>query len=384
MAEVNQPLLERKPRIQFIDMARSMAILLMLEGHFVHNCLQLVGVKNGAPVDNIYSGNVVFETWSFIREFTSPIFLTLTGLVFVYLLTMNKEIGFFDNIRVKKGAIRVFQLLCCGYLLQPSAFHILQCIACGLGIIILLYGLFKLIKIIPLWIYFLATGMLFFYSGNELNNLPNGMPWPNGAPGFIQNMFHGPANKAIFPLVPHLGFTMIGAMIGCWMHDFTKHVKKWRFAFFFITLGAILYFFANPILITVDDGMKAVMGEIGFKNISMNWILWKIGMVFMVLGCFMIIEKMVGELKGNLFLKIGQNTLSVFILHAIILYGAITGFGINRFIYKSIGPWEATIGAALFISIHIVFVYYLDALRLQFNKLVTAITPMKLRKKVNS
>ena len=96
-------------RLQFIDLARSIAILLMLEGHFVDDSLK-----------EIYrdKGNSIYATWLFIRGFTAPIFLTVTGLVFVYLLLMKNQEPFFSNLRVKKGFKRAVELYFWGFVLQ--------------------------------------------------------------------------------------------------------------------------------------------------------------------------------------------------------------------------------------------------------------------------
>lgn len=343
----------------------------MLEGHFVHDSL------DPAYID---FNNPVYATWLFIRGFTSPIFLTVTGLIFVYLLLMDRHTSYTKNIRVRKGATRSLELLFWGYVLQPGAFHVLQCIGMGIAMILLIFGLYKLIKVIPLSIYFFLSGMLLFYFGMELNKLPVDQGWPLNAPEFIQNMFHGPPSRAIFPIVPNMGFTMIGAAIGCWLHDFSKHVQRWRFAFIFITIGALCFFFTDPILEGMDIIFSYIFGTIEFKNITMNWIMYKVGMVFMVLGVLMIVEKLIGEIKPNLFLKIGQNTLSIYIVHMIVLYGAITGFGLNRLFSQSLTPYEAALGAILFIITFIVFTRYIDPLRAIYNKVLATILPWKRTK----
>jgi uncharacterized membrane protein len=368
MSEPSSAVTPKRPRLKFIDMARSIAILLMLEGHFVHDSLDM---KSFDP------NNPIYETWAFIRGFTSPTFLMVTGLIFVYLLLMDRHIEFTKNVRVKKGAFRVLELLFWGYVLQPNAFHVLQCIAIGIAFILLIFGLYKLIRVIPLWIYFILAGMALFYFGMELNQLPPGTRWPENAPGFIQNMFHGPSSNAIFPIVPNAGFTMIGAAIGCWLHDFSKHVQRWRFAFVFLTIGGLCFFLSDQILGGIDSMVSSVFGELRFKNITMNWITGKVGMVFMVLGVLMIIEKLIGEIKQNLFLKIGQNTLSIYIMHMVVLYGAITGFGLNRLFSQSLMPWEAAIGAVLFILLFVVFTKYIDPLRAVYNKILATVLPWK-------
>jgi len=373
MSEATTVVPTKRPRLKFIDMARSIAILLMLEGHFVHDSLDPAYIDPNHPV---------YATWLFIRGFTSPIFLTVTGLIFVYLMLMDRNQPYTKNIRVRKGAVRAVELLFWGYLLQPKAFHVLQCIGMGIGMILLIFGLYKLIKRIPLWIYFLVAGMTLFFFGMELNMLPPGEGWPKNAPDFVQNMFHGPSNRAIFPIVPNMGFTMIGGMIGCWLHDFSKHVQRWRFAFIFIAIGALCFFLTDQILGTVDWLVSSVVGDIRFKNITMNWIMYKVGMVFMVLGVLMIVEKLIGEVKQNLFLKIGQNTLSIYIVHMIVLYGAITGFGLNLLFSQSLTPYEAALGAVLFIILFIVFTRYIDPLRAIYNKILATVLPWKRPKSV--
>ena len=106
-----------KTRLYFIDMARTIAILLMLEGHFVHDSLALEWVNESLPA---------YRTWKFIRGFTSPTFLTVTGLVFTYLLLGNEHLKFWENMRVRKGLKRVIELLFLGL---PITILCLSCTA---------------------------------------------------------------------------------------------------------------------------------------------------------------------------------------------------------------------------------------------------------------
>ena len=94
----SQPIKQVKSRLQFIDMARSIAIILMLEGHFVDTTL---GRQFRRPTDiqRFADWNyIVFDIWEYIRGFTSPMFLTITGVVFVYLLLGNEKETFFYSL----------------------------------------------------------------------------------------------------------------------------------------------------------------------------------------------------------------------------------------------------------------------------------------------
>jgi surface polysaccharide O-acyltransferase-like enzyme len=71
-----------KPRLKFIDMARSLAILLMLEGHFT-----------GAALGEEFRSDefILYSIWHNIHGLTSPLFFTVTGVIFVYLLAGNQR-----------------------------------------------------------------------------------------------------------------------------------------------------------------------------------------------------------------------------------------------------------------------------------------------------
>ena len=92
-------------------------------------------------------------------------------------------------MRVKKGLKRVVELLFWGYLLQVYAFHVLQCIGIGIFFILVIYGLFKLLKIVPLWFLFFLAGTAVFSLNLYFIHFEDNEYWPANAPSFIQNMF---------------------------------------------------------------------------------------------------------------------------------------------------------------------------------------------------
>ena len=331
-----------KVRLKFIDMARSVAILLMLEGHFVDDSLML---EFRDPA------NAVYSTWYFIRSFTAPVFLTVTGLIFVYLLLKTREEPFFSNLRIRKGFKRVIELFFWGYLVQWYAFHVLECIAAGILSILIIYGLYKLIRVIPLWIYFFAAGFLVFGFYLFMRELPKDMPWPANAWFFVQNAFHGPGNRAIFPIIPSMGYTMFGAMIGALIHDFHGHVKKTIFPTIFLLTGVLFYFYSREILTGIDSFVELFPTSFHYKFVHVDWLYERMGVVLMELSVLIYIDKFFGDRirNDNLFLQVGQNTLTIYILHMVLLYGSMSGMGLNSSFHKALGPWQVTFATAGFL-----------------------------------
>jgi uncharacterized membrane protein len=342
----------QKTRLYFIDIARSIAILLMLEGHFVDNALM-----------DVYrdTNNDIYNAWLFVRGFTSPIFLTITGIVFTYLLIGNNHLEYFKNNRIKKGYKRVVELLFWGYVVQVYAFHVLQCIGIGILSILILYGIYKAVKIIPLWVYFFFAGTIIFSSYIVISSWPKEYYWPESAPIFIQNMFHG--KYSIFPILPRMGYTMYGAMIGVILYTYKSKVKEWSFILSVFLIGAFLYFFLKDLLLILDG----IFAHPIYHLYKVDWLYECLGMVLIILSILIALEKFIGEIKPNLFLKIGQNTLTIYILHMVLLYGSITGFGINRVIHKNLTPWQILPATICFILFFVILIYYLDEIKLKLD-----------------
>ena len=103
-------------RLFFIDSMRAWAILMMLQGHFVDGLLDPIFRDNGNPI---------FSTWLYFRGITAPVFFTVSGFIFTYLLIRTPQQGM-ENPRVKKGVRRGFQLLLIGYLLRMNLFGLLS------------------------------------------------------------------------------------------------------------------------------------------------------------------------------------------------------------------------------------------------------------------
>lgn len=371
----------KRPRLKFIDMARSIAILLMLEGHFIDWTL---GSNFRSEVKFADPDFIVHDVWLTIRGYTSPMFLTMTGMVFVYLLYMNQQSGFFQNQRVRKGFRRVLELLFWGYFLNPKGFHILQCIGYGIFGLLIVYGIYKLVKYIPLWVYYFAISLLIFSCYAPLSELRvDGVKqaWPEGFPHFIQNMFSAPDGRSLFPLAPHLGYTFFGAGIGVLLHQGWLRNFKWNISLFLIALGAILAFFGKDILLFVHYKLIYLF-DFGIMNlVKADWLFENQGWVLMILGLLAAVEKII-TIPDGLFLKIGQNTLSIFVVHMMILYGAVIHIGISDFFGRytnPLNPYEAAIGAALFIAVFVVMIYYLEPLTNFMHKVLDFIFPFRKR-----
>jgi hypothetical protein len=387
---------EKRPRLKFIDMSRSLAILLMLEGHFT-----------GAALANEYriDDYLLYKIWHNIHGLTSPLFFTVTGVIFVYLLSVNNTLSYFHNSRVKKGFKRVLELLFWGYFIQLSlwsiiqsfyygskfhlewfyAFHVLQSIGIGIFFLLVIYGLFKWINKGALHWYYLVSGLLLFVGYSSMKNyiqldeqaIAEGLQkgpkyFPHNAPPFIQNMFYGKFSD--FSFLRYSGYTILGGMLGSIIRTYENKTKEWWFGTTFLVAGIIISIFIQPIFRNIDNFTEWIgITEKGFYELNATAFI-RYGQVVSVLGIFMLIDKYV-DVKAKLYLKLGQNTLPIYVVHVIILYGGIFGIGLKPLVFdENLGPWIAAGISAIAILFFTLMVHYIEILEDKYETFIRLIT----------
>ncbi|MFN5149794.1 MAG: acyltransferase family protein [Flavobacteriia bacterium] len=387
---------EKRPRLKFIDMARSCAILLMLEGHFT-----------GAALGDEWRSEefLLYKIWHNVHGLTSPLFFTVTGLIFVYLLSADNTINYFENPRVKKGFKRVRQLLFWGYFIQFNiwsvcksfyynsefhfdwfyAFHVLQSISIGIFLLLLFYGMYKLINRGALYWYYLIGGLLLFTGYAVMKNYiqieeqlvadhikDKPTYWPSGAPKFIQNLFYGQYSD--FSFVRYSGYTILGGMLGSIIRTFEFKAKEWWFGATFIITGLVIIFFVQPFFRSIDNLTEIIgLTEKGIYELNSTAFI-RYGQVLSLLGILMLIDKYF-DIKAKLFLKIGQNTLPIYVIHVIILYGGIFGIGLKPLLFdENLNPWISGSISLLFIAAFSLMVKYIEPLEGIYDKALSVIT----------
>src|SRR5690606_29056501 len=84
------------------------------------------------------------------------------------------------------------------------------------------------------------------------------------------------------------------------------------------------------------------------RSSDYNYLFTRLGDVMILFGVFYTFEN---YLKQSIITSIGEKTLNIYVVHFIIIYGSFTGVGLKRFLNQGLDPWEAVIGAILFISV---------------------------------
>jgi len=338
-------------RLRFIDMARAVAILFMLEGHFVDLTLASEWRVRGQPV---------YEVWHYIRGMTAPMFFMVTGLIFAYLLSGAREPGFFRVKRVRKGLLRAGELLFWGYLLQVNvlhlpgmlrgvpdpwlqAFHVLQCIAVGLLGMILMFGLMRRAGARALAASYVLSGLMLFMASVWLANQAG--PVPHGAPVLLQNAIKGPASG--FPVAPWIGFTFYGAAIGVLVRSRTEGRDSGMNPAPFLIAGVVLKLGGWALDRFLGNTVLNVLGHPSEGRVLPDSFHGRISEILVLLGVLVWIEYRMRP-GASWFQTIGRNTFPIYVAHVVVLYGGIFGIGLRDWLKGALNPWQAAIGAILF------------------------------------
>jgi uncharacterized membrane protein len=341
-------------RLYFIDAIRAFAILMMLQGHFIDTLL---------AIEHRDINNLAFNTWTYFRGITAPIFFTISGLIFTYLLIRAKENGTL-HYRMKKGIIRGLMLIGIGYALRIPIFRwltgsfgtyfmvidVLQIIGLSLILIVCVYTICQK-KTLLFSVTMLCLGTIIF-----LNEPLYRTFGAEGIPLLFANYFTK-VNGSVFTILPWFGYMAYGAFIATLFYGYLLHPRfKTAIVTGFFTVGLALIYGSSSLLHWLTTITNITLF---FEVANYNYLFIRLGNVLILFGVFYALES---YLKHPVILKIGQKTLSIYVVHFVLLYGSFTGMGLNRILGKNLTPLEAIIGALSFlVVVSLISIYIIKA-----------------------
>jgi uncharacterized membrane protein len=344
-------------RIVVLDVLRAFAILMMLQGHFVDTML-----------DPLYRdlANPVYAGWNFMRGVTAPVFFFVSGMVFVFLL-LRESRPWRQSERIRKGLRRAALLLLLGYILKwnfiwliwsrrfyPSNFtvDVFQILGLSLLVAIALVVLCRSLRL-PLPLAFAALAMTAFLAAPDIR----AHDW-SALPVFLQNYLvrtHG----STFTLFPWIGYALSGGVAGWALHT-RPGLSNSRWTPVLLLLAGLAMHFQ------LDDAVGAFQAWTGSGPLALlsglTGPLWRLGHVFIVLAVFIWIVRSAGTIPP-LVTRIGRETLTIYSVHYVVLYGTWFGVGIATLGRGTWPPWAVVIGAAIFLAGFVYLIHRIDEIR---------------------
>lgn len=341
-------------RLYFIDVIRAFAICMMLQGHFIDGLL-----------GNVYrdTNTIFFSIWLYFRGITAPVFFCVSGFIFMYLLAKESapdKIGW-KHVRVRKGIKRGITLIITAYLLRTNLYNlfsnfvdmnvrkvdVLHCIGLSLLFLISIY-LFSYQRkrhVLPSILFFFWFVIFLFepvYKHLSYDYLPIE----------LANYFTR-SNGSVFTIFPWFGYTAFGAFMGVLFNLYKESPKIYLYAIalsLIIGLGLSLGSTSFFLKIHHLTGLK-----LAYWHSQKGYVFERLGNVLLVFTFFMLLRNVI---TSRYIRTIGQNTLSIYIIHYIILYGTFTGYGLYYYFHHTLPPYVAIIGAIAFVMIVLLLSYW--------------------------
>ncbi len=324
---------------------RAFAVVMMIQGHAIQ-----------AVLDGSYqtSNLFLYDTWQFLRSFTAPFFIFVSGTIFTFLLFQN-EFTIRENPKIIKGVGRGVSLILIGYLLRYPTIKLftlstvsysqwltfftvdaLHLIGTGMLLILLVSFIAIKVRLNILLTFAMLVILLFYYSP-----IVSLIAWDT-ANIFITSYITFQFGSQ-FPLFPYLIFMFLGAIFGIFLShkkDLLDNVKK--------------------IFVVLFIGIIAILAS-SFVNTNYSNVLLRIGVVVFMLSVFGFVARYIKS-PPKIIESFARNSLWLYIIHLIIIYGSPVSIGLFQIVGK-------TLSAEISILIAITMLIFMTIISLGIDKL---------------
>lgn len=319
-------------RVVFIDLARALAVVLMLYGHTV-NALLAPGYQSGSW----------YEAWLFQRGLTSCLFLLLSGFAFSIATTRHWQLHLTWSPALGKRLRRFGLLILLGYGLHFPVPRFVQLSSATdaqwralLGVDVLqLIGVTLLVAQLLVLVtrsrrVFAAVSLALAAVAVLATPWAWATDWSVRLPPALA-AYLNPAAGSLFPLMPWAAFLLLGAALGQiyarWDRD---HLTR----------------YANLVLLTPGAAMVTVGVSIRLAQISFFdgpgyfvpvQFLIRAGSCLLLLGTLAHASRRIARLP-HVFSAIAQETLVIYFVHLCLVYGSVWNPGLYQAFGTTLGP----------------------------------------------
>ncbi|MGE3275908.1 MAG: heparan-alpha-glucosaminide N-acetyltransferase domain-containing protein [Vicinamibacterales bacterium] len=314
-------------RIVFIDLARAVAVLMMIQGHTIDTLL-VQPARQG----------LLYESWLFLRGLTSVSFLTLSGIAVSVTAMRHWSDHRRFSARWFRRVRRFVFFLALGYLMRfPMGkfahfkFASPERLQSFYVVDILHLVAFTLLVVQALvWIsvtpsrFMVITGIL-GAAVVAVSPIAWSVDWPAVMPLWAAS-YLSPAWGSLFPVLPWAGYILIGAAFGAWLerwlhHDTIRHVAKllcWS------GLVAVLIVVATRL-----TGFSPY-GPID-QRVSHGFFVLRLGCVLLLLAGLAWVSA--GWRRLPILVRaLAEESLLVYAVHIALLYGSLWGPGLRTLV----------------------------------------------------
>ena len=184
---------------------------------------------------------------------------------------------------------------------------------------------------------------------------------PNSLAGYFY-----PATGSPFPFFPWAGYVIAGGVLGSYLAKNPMVFKTAKFSLM-IALFGVLFILVSMLS---DFVLSYLNVPVYVSQASPGLIMFRVGFVLLLNAVVSYIALRAERIPGFL-ITVGRNTLLIYVVHLLILYGSAWNPGINKLWDKSFNGWEAFVAAIIMLSLMTLMVFSLHKLKMKNKGLVT-------------
>lgn len=321
-------------RLYALDLARFIAMMFMMQGHVID---ALVSRSEMSVAD--FPWNI----WHFIRGFTAPIFLMVSGAVHAFATKRNEDGSVRADVLQKR--IRwAFTIIGIGYILTfpasrvwdlPFVSHegwrnflsvnILQLTGATMLLFTLVIAGTK--SVAQMGKRGLATAGALLVLTPVMQVLPGIEHLPLWLRAYLND-----ATGSIFPMFPFSGYLFVGLYVGSKLaaqpkeqrDEYLQHTS-WRYGIVITAIGLVVQYALKA------AGVPASMTD---GPMSVPLFVWRVGVVLMVFSAAVWVLNHTWHLR-NWYSLFDTKSLWIYIIHLLILFGTPWTSSIGRVYYHS-------------------------------------------------
>jgi len=307
--------------VVFIDLARAIAVILMVSGH-----------TSSALLSKSYQSGEWFQAWTFQRGLTSALFLLLAGFAFSIATTRHWTTHLTLSAPLRKRAQRFAMFVVLGYVLhlpvrplwklvavsEPQwrsllAVDVLQLIGVSLLLVQALVLISRSRRVFMVVSFAVAIAVIAAAPYMWRTDWTRVMPEALAA-------YLSPATGSLFPLFPWVAYVLIGAGTG-------QVYARWGAAH----LGAFARWgMLGPGLVLIALSQSVLSGipsDVALRT----------GACFLVMALIALMSQRISQLP-HIFGAVAQESLVVYFVHLCVVYGSVWNVGLYRFFGERMSP----------------------------------------------
>jgi len=339
---------------------RGFAVVVMVMGHSID-----------AVLSQQVRGTDAFRMYDAARGFTAPLFLFISGFAFavVAMRRWNDYAAF--GIQARKRIARLFWLLALGYALHFPFFSLnkilhdtspeqyammfqVDILHCLVVTMLMLHGLIALTRTPERFMRVVAAsaaGIVFL--GPIVWQVDFGTVFsPVLAPYFNQKV------PSIFPLFPYAGYLSAGVVTG--MLFLRARARGAEAGFLKVLAGTGVAVGLTGLVL--DLVPVTLYPPHDFWKVSPSFFLIRIGIIGVITTLFFSLRRVPDWLASNLVI-LGQNSLLVYTIHLVLVYGSVANDGLMQIIGQQLTPPQTLVAAISVLLLMVTTVRSWNALR---------------------